>query len=83
MIQSLAEHDAKKGSELLSTLERYLDSGCNALKTARQHHLHRNTLGHRLHKVEQICGIDLGDPSVQLNLQVALKFYRLNIASQD
>lgn len=77
LIARLAEHDAHKGSSLLQTLEGYLDRGGNALETARRFHLHRNTLGHRLQKIEQLCGLSLSDPMARLNLQVALKFYRL------
>ncbi len=78
LITRMAEHDANKGSDLLQTLEGYLDSGGNALETARRFHLHRNTLGHRLQKIEQLCDVQLSDPMVQLNLQVALKYHRLN-----
>lgn len=78
LISRLVEQDAHKGSALLQTLEGYLDSGGNALETARRFHLHRNTLGHRLQKIEQLCGLQLSDPMSRLNLQVALKFYRIS-----
>jgi purine catabolism regulator len=78
LISRLAEHDAHKGSALLQTLEGYLDSGGNALETARRFHLHRNTLGHRLQKIEQLCDVQLSDPMIRLNLQVALKYHRLS-----
>jgi PucR family transcriptional regulator, purine catabolism regulatory protein len=80
LIARLARQDADKGSSLLQTLEGYLDSGGNALETARRFHLHRNTLGHRLQKIEQLCAVNLSDPAVRLNLQVALKFLRLKQA---
>jgi purine catabolism regulator len=82
VIAHLAEHDALKGSALLQTLEGYLDSGGNALETARRFHLHRNTLGHRLQKIEQMSDLHLSDPMARLNLQVALKYYRLS-ANQE
>lgn len=77
LIRQLAEHDTHKGGALLPTLEGYLDSGGNALETARRFHLHRNTLGHRLQKIEQLSGLQLSDPMARLNLHVALKFFRL------
>ena len=83
VISRLAEQDANKGSALLETLEGYLDSGGNALETARRFHLHRNTLGHRLQKIEQLSGLQLSDPMVRLNLQVALKFYRLSSSQES
>jgi DNA-binding PucR family transcriptional regulator len=62
---------------LLATLESYLDNGGNALETARRMGLHRNTLGQRLQKIEEVCALPLDDPLHRLNLLVAIKFYRL------
>lgn len=77
LIGRLAAYDAQRGSALQGTLESYLDTGGNALQTARLLYLHRNTLSHRLEKIAEICGLSLDDPLVRLNLQVAQKFYKL------
>jgi purine catabolism regulator len=77
IVSHLAARDAAKGSALLPTLECYLDSGSNALETARRLNLHRNTLGHRLQKIEYLCELKLDDPTTRLNLQVAIKFHKL------
>jgi hypothetical protein len=44
---------------LIPTLERYLDCGCNAQESARDLSLHRASLYYRLHKIEEIAGVDL------------------------
>ena len=77
LVRRLTEYDRQKGSALRLTLERYLDTGGNALATARQLYLHRNTLSQRLQKIAELCEVSLADPLERLNLQVALKFERL------
>jgi sugar diacid utilization regulator len=68
----------EKQSELFQTLEAYLDEGGNGVSTAEVLHIHRSTLNYRLTRIVQICGgIELADPMVRMNLQVALKLMRL------
>ncbi|MGQ9599420.1 MAG: PucR family transcriptional regulator ligand-binding domain-containing protein [Anaerolineae bacterium] len=73
----LAEYDHRRHAELLSTLETYLDEGCNTQQAADRLHVHRNTLRQRLRKIESLLTLDLKDPQVALNLQVAIKGWRL------
>jgi DNA-binding PucR family transcriptional regulator len=58
--------------ELLDTLEAYLRSGGSANAVARQLYLHRNTVRHRLRRIAQLTGADLGDPDTRLALQLAI-----------
>jgi len=76
-VQALAAHDAERHSELLPTLEAYLDLGGNAQRTATHLFIHRNTLLYRLKRIEEICQVDLNDPLTRLNLHLALKQFRL------
>jgi len=78
MISKLADHDAQRGSELLKTLESYLDFGLNVKETARRLSLHRNTLHQRLNKIENLLEIDFQQPLTYLNLHIAIKDMRLN-----
>ncbi len=66
-----------RGKELLTTLETYLRLGGNALETARRLHIHRSTLIYRLQRIENLCGLDLSDPQVRLNLQISIQLYYL------
>jgi purine catabolism regulator len=77
-IHLLAEHDAHHNTGLVGTLEAYLDTGCNAQQAAERLYLHRNTLVQRLSKIESLTLLDLHDPNVLLNLNVALKAWRLD-----
>jgi purine catabolism regulator len=77
-IGKLAQYDKEHKGALVETLEAYLDAGGNATKTAMESSIHRNTLFYRLRRIGEICELDLSDPSVSLNMHVALKGYRLH-----
>lgn len=77
-IRLLAEHDADHTTRLVSTLETYLDVGSNAQQAAERLYLHRNTLAQRLAKIESLTDLNLHDPNVLLNLNIALKDWRLH-----
>ncbi|UGS35661.1 PucR family transcriptional regulator [Capillimicrobium parvum] len=62
---------------LRDTLETYLDLGGNVQRTAAVLHLHRTSLYHRLGRIEERAGVDLGAGHVRLELHVALKLARL------
>lgn len=79
-VRTLAEHDAAHDSDLLSTLEVYLDHGANASAAAKSLYVHRSTLLYRLEKCETLCDVDLSSPFHRLNFQVALKAWRIKSA---
>lgn len=62
---------------LLSTLEAYLDSGCDARATAEALHLHRTSLYYRLGRIAEVTGRDPADGRARLELHLALKLARL------
>jgi PucR family transcriptional regulator, purine catabolism regulatory protein len=53
------DHDARRNSQLLATLAIWLDSGCNTAQAARELHLERQSMHHRLQRIFELCG---GDP---------------------
>ncbi|MDP9694341.1 UNVERIFIED_ORG: purine catabolism regulator [Arthrobacter globiformis] len=53
------EHDEQRNSQLLQTLTVWLDSGCNTAQAARELHLERQSMYHRLQRIFDLCG---GDP---------------------
>ncbi|MCL4250648.1 MAG: PucR family transcriptional regulator ligand-binding domain-containing protein [Anaerolineae bacterium] len=67
----------EQNADLFDTLEVYLDNGGNGMQTAKVLNIHRSTLIYRLDRIKEICAIDLGDPIVRTNLQVAIKLIRL------
>jgi purine catabolism regulator len=64
-------------TELFKTLEAYVDAGGNGVQTAEALDIHRSTLNYRLERVKEICAVDLSDPQVRMNFQVAIKLLRL------
>ncbi len=60
-----------------TTLEVYLDHGCDARATAEALHLHRTSLYYRLGRIEAVTGRALTDGLARLELHLALKMARL------
>jgi hypothetical protein len=67
----------KYAEVLLESLEAYLESGARIQAAADRMFLHRNTLRYRLNRVQELLGVDLGDPQVRLTYQLALRAWRL------
>lgn len=61
------------GLELLPTLSYFVKNNFNIQLTARNHYISASTLKYRLRKIRDFTGIDLDDPDVRLNIQLALK----------
>ena len=80
-IQRLAEHDRARGTGLLRTLEVFLEYDGNGVRAAEKLIVHRHTLKYRLQRIEEICGLDLGDPLCKLNLRVAVLARRVRDTS--
>jgi purine catabolism regulator len=79
----LITYDLEHGSSLLRTLEAYLDCNSNTKLTSQILYTHYNTVTYRLGKIQTLLGVSLEDNEVRLQLQVALKLYRLFAQSSD
>lgn len=78
-LDRLVEYDARRGSELLHTLDVFLEGRGNIVGTARTLHTHPNTLRQRLGRIEQLCGFDL-EHEDWLSLSIAIKIVKLRLA---
>ena len=76
-VAHIANYDRRKGTDLLDTLETYLECAGNLTKTSNRLFVHRNTLIQRLERLQSLCEIDLQERSNWLTLQVASKVYKL------
>ncbi len=76
-VARIASYDRRKGTDLLDTLETYLECAGNLTKTSNRLFVHRNTLIQRLERLQSLCEIDLQERSNWLTLQVAIKVYKL------
>ncbi len=77
-IQTLTDYDSERDAQLVKTLESYLEHGGALVDTAKSLYIHRNTLLHRLERIESLTRLNLRAPLHRLNLHAALKSYRLN-----
>ena len=72
-IGSLLDYDARKGAELVHTLTQYLEHGGNYDATAAKLSVHKSTLKYRLQRIRDLTGLELNDPDVHFNLQLATR----------
>ncbi len=77
-IRELSAYDEARNTELVKTLEAYLDHGGSLVDTAESLYIHRNTLLHRLERIKTLNQINLRNPMHRLNLHIAVKAFRLN-----
>ena len=73
MLAPLIAYDQARGTPLLKTLEVYLQRHGNLRQSARELHVHLNTLHYRLHRISEIIGVDLKDADARLDLLLALR----------
>ena len=72
----LIAYDVARRAALVETLETYLEAGGNYDSCAGELAVHRSTLRYRLQRIREISGLDLADPSVRFNLQLATRALR-------
>jgi GAF domain-containing protein len=72
----LVGYDGRRGTQLLDTLEGYLDHRGNVVGTSRALFIHPNTLRQRLDRIQRESGIDL-EHEDWLSLSVATKVVKL------
>jgi sugar diacid utilization regulator len=70
---SLIDYDARRNAELVRTLTQYLEHGGNYDATAAELSVHKSTLKYRLQRIRELTGVELNDPDVHFNLQLATR----------
>jgi DNA-binding PucR family transcriptional regulator len=81
-IQPLVEYDEQYETELVATVEAYLDHDGNVAATAKHLFTHRHTIRYRLERVRELCGHDVSGTEGREKLGLGLKAMRvLGIAS--
>lgn len=70
---ALIDYDARKDSELVTTLTGYLECGGSYAGAAEALSVHRSTLRYRLERIREVSGHDLGDADTRFNLQLATR----------
>lgn len=73
----VTRYDAQYRTALVATLESYFANSSNVARTARELHVHTNTLLKRLSRVESLLGADWASPDRALALQLAIRLHQL------
>lgn len=71
------EHDLGFGTSFMTTLESYFSHNQNVSEAAKALFIHRNTFIYRIDKIKEILGTDLKHSEELLQIQLALKIYKL------
>jgi sugar diacid utilization regulator len=81
-IAPLSAYDDQYETELVQTIEAYLDNDGNVAATAKQLFTHRHTIRYRLERAKELCGHDVSATEGREKLGLGLKAMRvLGIAS--
>ena len=75
-LRPLLDRDAGGRSQLLPTLAAFCEHGGRKAETARALHIERQSLYHRLARIEETLGVDLSDGNTLLALHLALRANR-------
>jgi purine catabolism regulator len=78
ILQKIDQYDREKKTQYLRTLETYLDNLASVNQASKALFIHRNTLYQRLSKIADLWGIDLQDPLIVLNMNLAIKDWHIN-----
>ena len=70
-VSCIAQYDEECRTKLLETVREYIRNSCSIKKTAEALYLHRNSVIYRLHKAEEVSGLDLNDPDTQFALRMS------------
>ncbi|WP_043933235.1 PucR family transcriptional regulator [Bacillus sp. EB01] len=77
-LKQLQDYDRKNHTDLIETLETYLNKDCNIQDTAKALNVHINTLNYRLKRISEIGDINLKDPNQKVSLFVDIKLEKFN-----
>lgn len=80
-LASLLRHDERNNTALVATLTAYFANQHNVARTAREMHVHSNTLLKRLERVATVVGSDWKSPTKSLPLQLALRLHALRVSA--
>ncbi|HWR45663.1 PucR family transcriptional regulator [Sporomusa sp.] len=77
ILAKLDNTDTVHGTELVKTLEKYLECDKNLTDSARELYIHRNTLTNRLERIQDITSLDFSNRELLFSLRLALRQRKL------
>jgi sugar diacid utilization regulator len=76
-VAKLATYDEQYETELVRTLETFLDADGNVAKTSEKLFTHRHTIRYRLERVKELTGLDVSSTDGRERLSLGLKAMRV------
>jgi sugar diacid utilization regulator len=76
-VAPIVRYDDQYRTDLVGTLEAYLDQNCNMNATAAAIYAHRHTVAYRLDRVRELTGLDPMQSEDRERLGLGLKAYRI------
>ncbi|WP_088227545.1 PucR family transcriptional regulator [Desulfosporosinus sp. FKB] len=76
-LRILLDYDQQNQTELLKSLEIFLEFNGNASKAAKALFIHYKTLLYRLERIKEVTGLDLEDYKNRLELELGLKIIQI------
>ena len=76
-VAPIVAYDDQYATDLVGTLESYLDQNCNMNATAAAIYAHRHTVAYRLERVKELTGLDPMQSEDRERLGLGLKAYRI------
>jgi sugar diacid utilization regulator len=76
-VEALALYDEQYETELVATIEAYLENDGNVAATAKQLFTHRHTIRYRLERAKELCGHDVSSTEGREKLGLGLKAMRV------
>jgi PucR family transcriptional regulator, purine catabolism regulatory protein len=76
-VASIVRYDDQYRTDLVQTLEAYLEHNCNMNATAAAIYAHRHTVAYRLERVKELSGLDPMQTEDRERLGLGLKAYRI------
>ena len=76
-VAPIVEYDRQYATDLVGTLEAYLEQNCNMNATAATIYAHRHTIAYRLERVRDLTGLDAAQSEQRERLSLGLKAYRI------
>jgi DNA-binding PucR family transcriptional regulator len=76
-VEPLVAYDRQYETELVHTLETFLDCDGNVANTAQRLFTHRHTIRYRLERVRDLCGLDVSSTDGRERLGLGLKAMRV------
>jgi sugar diacid utilization regulator len=76
-VEPLVAYDEQYETDLLQTVEAFLDADGNVAGTAQRLYTHRHTVRYRLERVRELTGLDVGSTDGREKLSLGLKAMRV------